>query len=531
MADLLTAPPAPVTAARRAGHGWAMVALARAEAVRLVRHPLTIVAVGLFLAPWVYGLVSGSADGFPVLPDAAVDLQVVAVFALGSGALMTANLAVLRGHRHRTEEFDGTLVLPPAWRVGAVLLALVPYALVVTLLAGVRLGVLALLPGAVGRPDPFEVLTTPVVVVLFGVVGVLLGRLARSAVAAPLVLVLIVVSMFAALAAGALGRPWLLGLTPITPLDRSYPLPAALVDRASGRHLLYVAGLVAVVALLALARSGARRVLVPLGVAVAVTAVAGVVQFRADPGVQRLRAEVTRDPAPVENCRQVGDARYCALGEFEAWIPSWASVVAGVTRPAPAVAGPALVVRQRVWLVGRPDATGSFTSSATADEERVAGWQDADAAAGFAEAVTIGADWGPDRAAATFAGAVAYRVMTGTALATQQPICGARGALLIWLVGQATPAAARGLRAADDSSWGAVTLSDESLLTSIAVPDRDAAPALTLLTRPVDATTAVVRAHWAELTAADTTLERFGELLGVPVPAAPPAEERMTCAA
>ncbi|WP_430503025.1 hypothetical protein ACQRWP_15970 [Micromonospora trifolii] len=48
-------------------------------------------------------------------------------------------------------------------------------------------------------------------------------------------------------------------------------------------------------------------------------------------------------------------------------------------------------------------------------------------------------------------------------------------------------------------------------------PDRAAAPALELLERPSAEVAPLVERHWAELTAPDTPLERFGAIFGVPV--------------
>ncbi|MEU7871399.1 hypothetical protein [Dactylosporangium sp. NPDC049140] len=530
MTDLMTAPAVPVAAGARAGSGRAMLALARVESVRLLRHPFTLAALALFLLPWAYGLLTGSAGDFPVLHEATVDMQLLGLFALGSGALMTANLAMLRGQRHHTEELDATLVLPRPWRVGAVLLALLPYALLITLVLGVRLGELALRPGAVGRPDPAELLLTPAVAVLFGAVGVLVAVALRSAMWGPLILMALLTGVLAASIAGAEGALWVLRLTPITPDLDEYSVPRSLVDRTPGWHLLYVLGLLAVAAGAALARSGGRRLLVPLAVVAALTAGAGAAQFRGDPALDRRRADVTRDPAAVETCRQLGAVQYCAIGEFARWIPAWDEVVRGVLRPAPSIAGPPLVVRQRIWLTGRPaNGGGAYAGDARQDEDRLRVWSAADAAAGHAGAVLVGSAWRSDADAATLAANVAFRVLTGAALTTQMPICGSRGALLVWLVGQATPGTAKGLRMLDEQSSGALAFADMSLLTSTMVPDREATPALALLSRPASEVAALVRRNWGELADPATSLERFGDLLGVAVPAAPPAEERTVC--
>ncbi|GAA4257255.1 ABC transporter [Dactylosporangium darangshiense] len=526
MADLLTAPVH--TAGRAGGNGRAALALARVEAARFLRHPLTVAALLLFVSPWVYDLATGTANRFPVLADAAVDLQVLGLFALGGGAMVTAHLAALRAHRHNADELFDTLVLLPPWRTLASLLALLPYAGVVAVLVAARLVALALRPGAVGVPDLADAAVVPAVVALFGAVGVLLARLWRSAVAAPVALVVFAVVMFAGLVAGVEGPAWWRQALPIMIDDRGFALPAGLVDRPSGRHLVYLGGILVVVALAAIARSGARRVVVPLLAAVALTAAAGAAQFRGDPALQRLRADVTRDPAPLSTCRTLGDVRYCAFDEFTPWIAAWDEVVRGVLRAAPAVTGPPLVVRQRVWADG-PGRAG-FSADPESEVDRVDGWRRADADAGFPEAVMAGTAWGSDVDAATLAAAVAYRVVSGVSHSSARLTCGAQGALLIWLVGHATPGTAAGLRRVDEDSSGAIVFSDFSLLTTIAVPDRVAAPALALLTRPAAEAEALVRANWAELADPATSVERFGALLGVPVPPLPPVEERPVCA-
>jgi hypothetical protein len=205
-------------------------------------------------------------------------------------------------------------------------------------------------------------------------------------------------------------------------------------------------------------------------------------------------------------------------------------VLRGVRRRVPSgVPGsPALAVRQRFGADAYP---GNDSLRSEDDEHaRAARWARADAAAGTPEAVAVGTTWGDGVSEAAFAASVGYRLIVGHAWRGEWQVCGARGALLIWLVGQATTRTADGLHRLDDSSWGALVLQDGGLEAGPAVPDRDAAAGLALLQRPADEVAPLVAAHWAELTAAGTDTGRFGAVFGIPVQPQPPAEEHLGCA-
>lgn len=508
----------------------AMLALARVESVRLLRHPVTVVAGLLFLGPWVYGQIAGSANRFPVLHDDVVIAQLLGFLVLGGGTLIAANMAALRGHRHHTDALYDVLVLPAAWRTGALLLALLPCAGLAAILVGIRAGTLAALPGAAGQTDWAELLTTPAVVLLLGALGVLLARLVRSAVVAPLAALAIAAAAFVGAVSSAAGASWRVLLPVILP-ELPVALPADLVGRPAARHLAYLGGLILLLAVAALGRSGARGrgLAASAATAAVITAGAGAAQYLPDESLARARATATHDPASRHACRAVEAVTYCAFDDFTAWVDGWHPVVRGVRRAVPGdvSTGPALAVRQRVRAHDYPVA-GAVTSMAD-DMARAAQWRRADATAGTPEAVTVGTNWGDARSAAQLAAAVAYRLVTGHAHRGEATVCGARGALLVWLVGQATPATAAGLHDLDQSSWGALTFTDPGMLGEFGVPDADAASGLALLDRPVDEASALVHRHWAQLTAADTGVDRFAALLGVPAAAQPPAEERPTC--
>ncbi|MGI5180904.1 hypothetical protein ACQEVZ_31800 [Dactylosporangium sp. CA-152071] len=527
----MTAVLAPVEGVVRVPWRRAMLALARIEAVRFARHPLTLVAVLLFVSPWVYDLVTGSTDRYPVLHDKVVGLQLSGLFILGGGALVVANLNALRAHRHRTDALYSVLVLPDPWRTAAFLLAPLPYAAGVTLLAAARIGALALLPGAAGRPDPAELALIPVLVALLAATGVLLAKLVRSAVVAPLAMFAFAVAAFTVLVAAARGNAALRLLQPVMFGDLPFALPADLVDRPSLRHLGYVAGLAGLVAVAALFRSGARgRPVTVAAVLVSlVAAAAGAAQFHTDDALRRAAVTATDNPAAQQTCHRRGGVTYCVFADFTAWIPGWEAVLQGVRRAVPAVTGPPLAVRQRVWAHGYP--TGGSTSSSADETGRNTAWERVSEAAGTPAVIPVGTRWGDDTSEAVFAAAAAHRLMTGSAFTPSSMVCGARGALLVWLVGQSTPATARGLRKLDAASSGGLAFVDDTTLMGMVVPDRDAAPGLSALRRPPAEVGALVTAHWTELTDPATPADRFAALMGVPIAPEQPEEERTVCTA
>lgn len=500
-----------------------MLALARAESVRLVRHPLVLAASVLFLGPWIFFLARGD-DRHPALRDAALELQFLVLLLFGSAVMVAANLGALRAHRHHVDEFFGVLTMSRSRRTAGLLLALLPTGGLVTVLVLVRLGVSAALPGSAGSPQWAEVLTSPALVLLLGVIGVVLAGLVRSVVVAPIGVLGILVLVLIGGVAGTPSRA-LMAVLPLIFRTPPYALPAELVDRPSTGHLVYLVGVTAVLAVAALLRAGARGRVTYLALGLSgALAVAGVaVQVPARTDVVRARAATVAAPAPLHTCRTVDGATYCAFDDFTPWIDAWAGTVRAVRRPMPAAGAP-LFVRQRIPADGEWLGT-SFTLEEMQAEAALR--RDDDRAAGMPDAVPVGTEWS-DRAAASLAAAVAYRLIVGASSDNGDGlVCGARGALVIWLVGQAGGHIAAGLREADKSSWGSLVLGDPVLTRiGVSVPDSDAASGLALLKRPVGEATTLVRRHWAELTDPTAGVDRFAALLGVPVAPQPPAEER-----
>src|ERR1044072_5202656 len=168
-----------------------MTALARVETVRMLRHPVTVVAILFLAGSWVSAWFAIGTTRYPVLQDLARDSAIGMMVLLGGAALIVGNLAVLRAHRDGTESLSQVLILPPRTLPLAHLFAPLPLAVLGAVLIVARMAVLASLTPAAGHPSPPELAAGPATILLLGALGVLLGRLTRSAVVAPLALLVL----------------------------------------------------------------------------------------------------------------------------------------------------------------------------------------------------------------------------------------------------------------------------------------------------------------------------------------------------
>ncbi|MFC8718708.1 ABC transporter permease [Kitasatospora sp. NPDC057198] len=499
----------------------AVRALARVEAVRLLRHPAVLAAGALYAVLWARDLPGGdAAHRFPVLPGDVSWSVHLPLLLLAAGVLLAAHQGVLRAHRDGTGPLFDVLLLGRDRRTAAHLLALLPVTALAALLTAVRAGYLAARPGAAGTLSWWELPAGPLCVPLAGAVGVLLARTAHAAVLAPVAVAGLGVLTVAAAVDPA---PAWHRLVPLPLADETAaPLPAALADRPDAAHLLWLAALTALAAGCALGRR-ARPV---AACALAVALAAGALHLRGPSGaVAERRAAYTAHPAAYQHCTTLGAVTTCAFPGFEAWTGQWRAVAEGVLRYAPPpVAQARYTVRQRI-LPAAPGGNGAPLP---------ASWAEDDAAAGTPEAVGVGTDWSAGTAAgerrgdavAEYATGFAYRAVTGRVPGGPgtTTVCGARAVLVLWLAGSATPGARDALRSVRGRTSGA--LSFPLLGTSAAglsFDPRAARVAFELIGArpPVDAA-----AHWAELAAPDTGVERAAELLGVQAPPAVPAEER-----
>ena len=502
----------------------AVLALTRVESVRLLRHPLTVAAILFLVGIWVSAWFTNQANQYPVLQDVDRDSDLGMMLLVGGAALIAGNLAVLRPHRDGTSSLGQILILPERSRTVAHLLALLPLALLGAALVVARVGLLALFTPAAGHPNPFELAAGPAAVLLLGALGVLLGRLTRSAIAAPLALlaVLALLVVLPLLTNGGSAR-WLQLVVPQG--DDAFPLPAPayLLARPAAAHLAYLVGLAGLLAVGALLRSGvrSRRTLVAGLVALACAAAGAVVQL-SPPGasVAAARTAAMNHPSQHQTCRQLDHVNYCAFADFTGWVPAWNTVVQAVLARVPAAARPAqLTVRQRLAVIGPKGEVSNGLPNT---------WQADDVAAGTRGAVTVGTRWGDSRSEAALAALVAYRLVTA-GRAGDSVVCGGAGVLIVWLTGQAGARAATGLRKFATEQHGGlngVVLSPGPVLPGVGIAPPELAVGLAALDRPAADIGARVQQSWATLTAPGTTVAQVAQILGVPAPAPAPGAAR-----
>ncbi|MGW0710143.1 hypothetical protein ACWD4G_30015 [Streptomyces sp. NPDC002643] len=518
-----TVDPAATPTADAAAPRRAVLALARVEAVRMLRHPVTVAATLLLAGIWVSAWFTIGTTRYPVLQDLDRDSAIGMMILLGGAALIVGNLAVLRPHRDGTTGLSRVLILPDHARTLAHLFAVLPLAVVGAVLIVARMAVLAICAPAAGHPNPYELAIGPATVLLLGAFGVLLGRLTRSAIYAPLALLVLLVGLVALEPLTGGGKA--LWLAPQGGSALEVPLPVSLMARPAAAHLGYLLGLAGLLAVAAVLRAGARgvRPAVAGAVALACTVVGGTAQL-SPPGrtVAAARTAVMNHPAQHETCRKLGHVTYCAFAGFSRWIPAWNTVVRAVVARVPATATRSvrLTVRQRIAVPAFGRGTGP--------DELLAVWRADDAAAGTPWAIGIDTRWGDSEAAANLAAQVAYRLVTGeTGEARVEErdgatACGGAGVLVVWLAGQAGTQAGTGLRLlAEDvrDERGGLSFYETQLFPTLHVPAPELTVATQALARPHADIAARVQRSWATLAAPGTTAAQAARILGLPAPA------------
>ncbi|GAB1336430.1 ABC transporter [Streptomyces sp. E-15] len=499
-AEPATAPaPAPAPGAPRA----AVLALARFEARGLLlRLPVLLALAGY--AAWIGWHNLRPYDDYPALQDADRATQGGPLI-VGLAALLCANHAVLRSRRRDTERHLGVLVLSRGHRTAAHALSVVPLALLTAAGVAAQFAWEAAKPGAVGRGSVAELLAGPLTVLLFGAVGVLLARLAPSAVAAPLLVVVCWVMFVGAafpFAGQETGAAW---FAPVVGAARTDPFPSALLGRPAAWHALYLAGLALTLALLAVLVSGTRTrgVQAALAAALGLTVLGGAAQTGDVPaGTTAARVRASLTPEKDQTCVRRGTSVYCAFPEWTPRTDDWARVARRVQALAGGRAhGRRLLVRQRLEARYGLGGDAALAPSATPHQ------------------VTVGTAWGGNRVP-EFSTAVAGVLVAGDEKSAAG-LCDGRMVTVMWLslAWQDDPESAlRHVRLDDSLSGSAVVLSPTEPLTMTAGQTK---VVRALLHRPLPGVVGRVKAHWSELTAPRVTTARVAELLGVPVRVGP----------
>jgi hypothetical protein len=495
----MTAPPV-VDAGPRGGGARAVLALARFEARRLLLSIPVVVAFVAYVA-WIVWRTRSSWDGYPALQDADRATQGGPLL-VGLAVLVSANFAVLRSARHGTESQFAILVVAPWRRTVAHVLAVVPAVALTALCVAGQFAWEAAKDGAVGGGSPAELLVGPLTVLLFGALGVLLARVLRSPLAAPLLVVCLLFTLV--LGTGPGGTGGLSWLSPVVVEGGAKSLPSDLLGRPAAWHALYLAGAALCVGFLAVLVAGGRGPAVRAGLALtlALAVAGGILQARGvdpSPELTAARERASVSPEKEQTCVEHGPSAYCAFPEWETRTGTWAGVVDRVQSLAGGTAhDQRLLVRQRIdarYGLGADAAIPALTAP---------------------HQVTVGTAWGGNRVP-EFSTAVAAVLVAGSEEAGSA-VCDGRMVTIMWLSlsWQEDPMnALRRVRLDDSVEGSAVVLSPAEPLT---MTEGQTDVVRRLLDTPRPDVAERVKAHWAELTSPDVTTDEAAGLLGVAGP-------------
>ena len=327
----------------RGSIGAVTAALARVEAGQIATSVSFVLAIVISLLAVV---VVNLTDGYE--NDAIVGRLFqhfgVLVYPIAGLALVAVNRATLRARREGTVELLTSTPTASSTRSVAHMLSVWPALLVaVGTLTAATISVLAR-EEAVGSWGPdwlAEVLIALALVAGGGALGVALGRWIPHGIVPAIALLGIL---------GATGN--LNGLDPFTNRARNWSLWSSpppdldpmFVLRPAWPHLVYVVGLVGIVAALAVMRT--RRGWAPIGALMAALALAGtgaVLQTR--PVTAADAARVARGIDADLECETHAEIRTCTYPGYGAWRPDWAkgarqvlALVPPASRPTPYVA-------------------------------------------------------------------------------------------------------------------------------------------------------------------------------------------------
>ncbi|MGW5616571.1 ABC transporter permease [Streptomyces sp. NPDC003877] len=480
-----------------AGGSWAAVwALGLFETRRLLTRVPVLVAFAVY-AGWAVWRGGRDWGDFPALQDADRATQSPPLL-VGLAVMLSVNHAVLRSHRNGTEAHLAVLVLPRWRRTVAHALPVLAAALVTAGCVAAQFGREALKPGAIGRGSVAELLVGPLTVLLFGLFGLLVAGLVRSAVVGPL-LIVFCLFLFLGTGTGDGGSRWLM---PVVGQATGNTLPTDLIGRPAAWHAAYLAGLGLTLGLLAVLVTGGRKpvLLASLAGALALTTAGAVGQSQgASPGLVKARERASVHPEQLQTCVRRDGSAYCAFPEWRPQVGEWARVVDRVRSLAGGAAHERdVVVRQRVEARYGLDGDAALPSLERPYE------------------VTVGTRWGGNRVP-EFSAAVAGVLIAGDEEATSS-ICDGRMVPLMWLaVGwESEPLDALRRVRLDDSITGPAAVLQPT--NGLSMTEAQTEVLRALLDLPRDRATARVKRHWAALTAPGVTAAGAAKLLGLPAP-------------
>ena len=316
----------------------------------MLRHP--VMWVGALLSLVIFGFFTWHAA--PVLHRDDV-FMAAAMLPLAAATLIVANLAVSRATRNATDELYETTSSSPGLRIVGHIASLA-YAVALALaLIGVMFAYL-FLDAPVGTARIAEIAVGPLTVVLFGVIGVTIGRWNPHPALGPMAVVvagalqyMLIQPIVGALATNSTVRNPSGWLAPWVPMSMTGEVPSELVIRPAGWHLLYLTGIILIFSATALTRRGSRARLLPLFLAGAAAFVLGTVG-QLTPASASQRAELValmEHPEDHQVCEERNGVTYCAYPAYIGWIDRWAAPIEGALEQIPIADRPDdLTVRQ-----------------------------------------------------------------------------------------------------------------------------------------------------------------------------------------
>lgn len=301
--------------------GTVLLQLARFEARRALRHPLTW--VGAIGALWMVWLLAGG--GAPVLKRDSVYLA-GAVLPLAAATLLVGNYAALR--ERRLADLLSAIPKEENTRLLGIQLGLIGPVILAMIIQMIGL-IYLLLGGPIGEFDWWELAAGPAMVWSLGVGGVALARWLPHPAVAPVVVVglaaiqLLASPDFVIASSEAAAVEWL----------APWMMPSAFepVEDFAGRpdvlHLLYLVAISLVLASVSL-RLGRDAGIARIGVSVAF--VGGVLAISLALPANDDEFLDWRKAVANQTCSTANGIEYCAFGSYEDWSPRWQEVVVAV---------------------------------------------------------------------------------------------------------------------------------------------------------------------------------------------------------